>query len=212
MKPKTSLCFIVLNELDGCKKDIPNISFNEFDEIFAVDGGSTDGTVEYLKSKNIKVYNQEKKGLNNAYILANDSSNCDNIVVFFPKNSIDTNIIIELKNKLNQGADIAIASRMIAGSLNEEDGKLLKYRKWSSLMLANLVSLFFRKNGPKVNDILHGVKGWKKNIFNKMKIINKGVSIDLEMVLKGYKLNAKITEIPTKEKSLIGRKNILLSN
>eukprot|EP00828_Plagiopyla_frontata_P006252 TRINITY_DN12699_c0_g2_i1.p1 TRINITY_DN12699_c0_g2~~TRINITY_DN12699_c0_g2_i1.p1 ORF type:complete len:113 (+),score=22.78 TRINITY_DN12699_c0_g2_i1:3-341(+) len=58
-----SLCLIVWNELEGCKKDVPLIPRECFDEIYAVDGGSTDGTVEYLESQSIKVFPQSKSCL-----------------------------------------------------------------------------------------------------------------------------------------------------
>ena len=82
---KISLCLIVLNEIKGCKSDVPLLPKKHLDEIFAIDGGSTDGTIEYLESQGIKVYKQKKKNINNAYIEANEKSKNDNIVVFFQK-------------------------------------------------------------------------------------------------------------------------------
>ena len=64
------------------------------------------------------------------------------------------------------------------------------------------------KNGYEIKDILHGVKGWKKNSFKKMRILNYGLTIDLEMVLQSYKLKQKRVEFPVKEKPLIYRKLI----
>jgi len=36
--------------------DVPNIPRESYDEIFAVDAGSTDGTIEYLESQGIPVF------------------------------------------------------------------------------------------------------------------------------------------------------------
>ncbi|MGZ8196633.1 MAG: glycosyltransferase, partial [Methylosarcina sp.] len=87
---KTSLCLIVWNELQGCKTDVPKLPRDDFDEIFAVDGGSTDGTVEYLESQGIPVYLQPKRGLNAAYVHANNMATGDAVVVFFPKGTLPT--------------------------------------------------------------------------------------------------------------------------
>ena len=87
---KISLCLMVWNEISGCEIDVPNLPLEIFDEVYAIDGGSTDGTVEYLQSKNIIVHKQPKIGLNAAYIHANGVSNCDAVVVFFPKATTPT--------------------------------------------------------------------------------------------------------------------------
>lgn len=195
-----------MNEIEGCKNDIPLLPLNEFDEVIAIDGGSTDGTVDFLISKKIKVYKQINKGLNNAYLEANEKSKNENIVVFFPKKSIDPSILLKFKKYFNNNYDLIVASRMLKESKNEEDNKLFKYRKWSTLILSNFVSFIWKKNGNKINDILHGVKGWKKLSFKKMKILNYGLTIDLEMVLQSYKLNLKRVEFPIEEKKVEKRK------
>ena len=62
---KISLCLLVWNELEGCKIDVPNLPRDSFEETYAVDGGSTDGTVEYLESQGIPVYRQPKSAHQN---------------------------------------------------------------------------------------------------------------------------------------------------
>ena len=46
-----SLVILSLNEIDGCKRVIPRIDKTLFDELLAIDGGSDDGTIEYLESQ-----------------------------------------------------------------------------------------------------------------------------------------------------------------
>ena len=196
---KISLCLIVWNELQGCKIDIPNIPLDQFDEVFAIDGGSTDGTVEFLEDRGIKVIPQEKRGLNAAYVQANQCATCDFIVVFFPKGTIPTEDLLKFKPFFNKGFELVIASRQIKGSINEEDANFLKTRKWAVKGLAHLSAVIWKKNGMTVLDVLHGVKGWKKEAFNEMRILNHGLSIDIEMVVRSYKLNIDRVEFPTTE-------------
>ncbi len=205
-KLNISLCLIVKNEIEGCKHDIPLIPKNAFDEIIAIDGGSTDGTVNYLINNNIKVYNQKIKGLNNAYLEANEKAINENVIVFFPKKSLDPKIVLEFKKYFETNHDLIIASRMLKNSKNEEDNKIFKYRKWSTILLSYLVSFVWKKNGNSIKDILHGVKGWKKDSFKKMVLQNKGLTIDLEMVIQSYKLKINRIEFPVKEIEIRGRK------
>lgn len=196
---KISLCLIVWNELKGCQYDVPKIPVDAFNEIYAVDGGSTDGTVEYLESKGIRVYKQPKKGLNAAYIHANELSQCDAVVAFFPKATIDPGMLTNFRPLFEQNNELIIASRLIEGSVNEEDSHLLKPRKWGVAGLAYFVSIIWRKDGYLVKDVLHGVKGWARSAFDRMQILDYGLSVDLEMVVRAYKLKIKRIEFPVVE-------------
>jgi len=196
---KITLCLIVWNEIGGCKIDVPNLPINEFDEIIAIDGGSTDGTIEYLTKCGIKVYQQSKKGLNAAYVDANRLASSDYVVVFFPKGTMPTLDLLKFKSLLQLGNDLVIASRQIRGSTNEEDSAILKPRKWGVRALAMMIALIWMREGVLIRDVLHGVKAWKKSSFEKMQILDHGLSIDLEMVVRSYKLRMNRVEFPTHE-------------
>jgi len=196
---KVSLCLIVWNELEGCKIDVPKLPRDAFDEIYAVDGGSTDGTVEYLESQGIPVHKQPKRGLNAAYVHANDSSSCDAVVVFFPKATTPVSDVLKFRPLFDQGYQLVVASRQIPGSTNEEDSHVLRPRKWAVCGLAMLASLMWRREGNRVLDVLHGFKGWTRDAFERMKVLDTGLSIDIEMVVRAYKLRIPRIEFPTQE-------------
>jgi hypothetical protein len=190
---------IVWNELKGCEQDVPQLPLSEFDEVYAIDGGSTDGTVEYLESKGIAVYKQEKRGLNAAYVLANEVSTSDAVVSYFPKGTIPAAELLAFKSCFENGTQLVIASRQLPGSRNEEDLKLLKPRKWAVWSLAQLASILWRREGYMVRDVLHGVKGWTREAFDQMSILDHGLSIDIEMVVRSYKLGLRRCEFPCQE-------------
>jgi glycosyltransferase involved in cell wall biosynthesis len=200
MAIRISLCLIVWNELEGCKCDVPRLPLDDFDEIYAIDGGSTDGTVEYLAARDIPVYLQPKRGLNAAYIHAVEKSTCDAVVVFFPKGTIPTVDLLQFRPLLEYGYDLVIASRNIRGGRNEEDGHFIKARKWLVLTLAAFAALLWRREGCFVRDVLHGVKGFTVSGFKKMAPLDYGLSIDIEMVVRSYRLGLKRIEFPTTEK------------
>ncbi len=197
---KVSLCLMVWNELEGCKIDVPELPRSAFDEVYAIDGGSTDGTVEYLKSQGIPVYRQPKRGLNAAYVHAADQSSCEAVVVFFPKGTIATDSLLRFRPLLNDGFELIVASRNIRGARNEEDGRLLKPRKWLVLALATVAGLTWRREGHFIHDVLHGYKAFTVSSFKKMAILDYGLSIDIEMVVRSYRLHLKRTEFPVVER------------
>jgi glycosyltransferase involved in cell wall biosynthesis len=199
MGVRISLCLIVSNELTGCKIDVPNLPVDAFEEVYAVDGDSTDGTIEYLQSKNIAVHQQPKKGLNAAYVHANDVSTCDAVVVFFPKGTTPVDDLLKFRPLFEQGQELIIASRQISGSVNDEDGGFWKPRKWAVRGLAMVAAVIWRREGYWVRDVLHGIKGWTRDAFEKMKVLDHGLSIDIEMVVRSYKLRIPRTEFPTTE-------------
>ena len=57
---KFTLVLMTLNEIQGCKKIVPRIDKSLFSQLLVIDGGSQDGTIEYLKNNGFEVVIQEK--------------------------------------------------------------------------------------------------------------------------------------------------------
>jgi hypothetical protein len=199
---KISLCLLTFNELVGCQNDVPAILKikDQFDELYAVDAGSHDGTIEFLKKNNIPVYIQPKKGLNAAYEHAFEKCATEAVVFFHPKGSIPAEDTLQFRKYFEDGYGLVIGSRIAKRAKNEEDEKLFKPRKWFVEGLALFTALLFWKEGKLIWDVLHGFRGITVEAFQKMKIADPGkVTIDLETVARAYKKRIKRTEFPTSE-------------
>lgn len=196
---KVALCLITWNELEGCKHDIPLIDREQFEQIYCIDGGSTDGTVEYLKDQGIPVYTQTAKGLNQACKDGVDRCDCEALVFFHPKGSVPVKDTYRFREYFEQGYELVVASRMEKEAHNEEDDKLFRPRKWFVLGLGFLANILFRREGNRVKDVLHGFRGVKKDSFLRMDISDMSPSIDIEMVCRSYKLKMSRIEFPTME-------------
>lgn len=196
---RTTLCLLTWNELAGCQHDLPNLPLDQFDEVYAVDGGSNDGTVAYLEAAGIPVHQQPKRGYNQAYLYAFELCTTDALVLFHPKGSIDPREVLRAQALLKEGNDLVIASRMIAGARNEEDSKLLRPRKWFVLALALLSAILWRRKGPLIWDVLHGFRGMRKDRFFGIQPLETGLSIDIEMVVRSYRQRLKAVEFPIAE-------------
>jgi glycosyltransferase involved in cell wall biosynthesis len=195
-----SFCLIVWNELQGCQADVPRLPVDAFDEVYAVDGGSSDGTVEFLHSCGINVYRQPQKGLNAAYLHAVDRSHCDAVVTFFPKGTTPPESVLNFRPLFDAGYQIVIASRNMKGGRNEEDDQLFRPRKWLVICLSWLIALLWRREGHRIGDVLHGYKGFTVQAFRLMNPSSSGgLTIDLELAVRSYRLRLQRTEFPTHE-------------
>ncbi len=124
---------------------MPLIERSWFDAIYAVDGKSTDGTVEYLKQQGIPVYTQPRKSLNAAVVYAFEKCSTDALILFHPKGTIAPASLGQFRRPFEEGVDFVVASRMICHGRNEEDDRSLKPRKWFVLALALAAASLFRR-------------------------------------------------------------------
>lgn len=196
---RISLILITWNELEGCKHDIPLIDRTKFDEIFCIDGGSTDGTVEYLTEQGIPVFRQSAKGLNQACKDGCNHCTTDAFVFYHPKGTIPVEDTYKFRDYYEQGYEFVVGSRMMKGAHNEEDDRFFKPRKWFVIGLGLLAKILFKREGNTVWDTLHGFRGMTVDAFKRCDISDMSPSIDIEMVCRSYKLKLKRIEFPTTE-------------
>lgn len=195
-----SLCLLTWNEIHGCQQVVPELPMETFFEVFALDGGSSDGTVEYLESMSIEVVPQARQSYNAAYVEALAKYSGDAIVFYHPKGTVDEASLPLLATKLASGFDLVIASRMLPDSRNEEDDQFLRHRKWFGLALSHAASLRWNRKGlPRVSDPLHGYRGLSRSFAETLKLRPTGVTADLEMIHAAYQTGARVAEVSVDE-------------
>jgi hypothetical protein len=67
------------------------------------------------------------------------------------------------------------------------------------MALGLFAALLWRREGWRVRDILHGVKGFTVAAYRRMQVSESGVTIDLEMVVRTYRLRVHRIEFPVHE-------------
>lgn len=200
------LAILTWNEIEAVKALFDKVPL-DFDEIFVIDPGSSDGTIEFFKSRNIPVYLQEKKGRGVAFLLAANISKCDLIVFYGLDGNENPDDIKKLFVELENGADMAICSRFMKGSKNEEDGEFLPLRKWANQVFTFLVNVFFNRTGKYITDTINGFRGFKREKLLQLGLTAEGFAIEFQATIRSLKKGYNIKEISTIEGKRIGGKS-----
>lgn len=138
---KTTIVIPTLNELGGMKKIMPRIKKKWYDQLIIVDGGSTDGTIEYAKKKGYFVYVQEGKGLRQGLREMWGMVQGDIVITFSPDGNSIPELIPPLIKKMKEGYDMAIVSRYAEGAKSMDDDCITRFGNW---MFTTMINLFFR--------------------------------------------------------------------
>ena len=198
---RKTLVILTLNEIEGVKALYPRLPLDEADEVLAIDGGSQDGTIEFFKEKNIPVFVQEVRGRGEAFRLATEVSRGNLLIFFSPDGNEDPRDIPKLFNLLEEGFDLAVGSRFLPGSRNDEAEKLLPLRAWANQAFTWLANLAFR---GKMTDTINGYRAIKKDKFKLLHLDASGFAIEYQMSIRVMKLGFRLAEIPTIEGDRIG--------
>jgi len=199
--PKSTLVILTRNEITGMTALIKKIPFNKVDEALVVDFNSTDGTKEFVRKNHLCLINQSQPGRGEAFRLAVAKAKGEHLVFFSPDGNEDSRDIPKLLELLDKGYDLAIASRFLPESRNEEDGQLLKFRAWANQGFTWLINRLWQ---GKLSDSINGYRAITKSAFKKLDLDASGYAIEFQMSIRALKLGLKIAEIPTKEGNRLG--------
>ena len=200
---RSTLVILTLNEIEGITALFDKIPFGAVDEYFVVDGGSTDGTIEFFNEKGVRIVSQKSKGRGEAFRIAASESTGDSLVFFSPDGNEDPDDIPKLLKLLDEEHDMAIASRFLPESKNEEDDLYFPWRAWANRTFTFIVNTIWNKNGY-VTDTINGFRAIKKDAFRRLKVNAPGFAIEFQMSIRAMKLGLKIAETPTIEGQRIG--------
>jgi glycosyltransferase involved in cell wall biosynthesis len=204
MRLKRALVLLTYNEIEALPKLIDRIPLHEADDVFAVDGGSRDGTVEFLKSKGLRVLSQPRRGRGCAFQVALDATDADVLCYYSPDGNEDPKDIPKIFETLESGGyDLVVASRMCRGAHNEEDEQVIKLRKWVNQSFTFLANIIWNR-GPYVTDTINGFRAVRADALRRCECRVDGFVIEYLMSIRMMKLGLRIGEIPTYESPRLG--------
>lgn len=202
-KARIALVILTRNEIEGLTALIKKIPFKAVNEVFAVDGGSTDGTVAFYKKYRIAVVPQTSRGRGEAFRLAAERTKAEYIIFFSPDGNEDPADILKFIPYADKGYDMVIASRMMKGAHNEEDDAFIKMRKWANNAFNLLANIFFNR-GPFITDSINGFRMIRRDVFDRIQPDGSGYTIEYQMTIRAMKAKLRIAEFPTYESPRIG--------
>ena len=157
-----TLIIPTLNEIKGMQEIMPKIKKEWYDELLIVDGGSTDGTIEYCRENNYPVFVQSGRGLPNAETEALHRSTKEIYILFTPDGNSIPDLIPVLAAKIKEGFDMVIASRYL-GSAKSYDDDI--WTGFGNKLFTIMVRVLFKAN---YTDTLVGLRAYRRDAILRM--------------------------------------------
>jgi glycosyltransferase involved in cell wall biosynthesis len=200
---RIALCLLTLNERPSLERMFPRIPrpgpVVGFDTVFAMDGGSTDGTVEYFADAGVPIVGQSRRGRGAAMRQALQATDADAVIFFSPDGNEDPADLPRFRPLLEMGADIVIASRMMRDAYNEEDDQFLRWRKWANLGFNWLANVSFGRRAGFVTDSINGYRAVRKSVLGRLALDADDFTIEYQMTIRALKRGLNVVEFPTHE-------------
>lgn len=198
-----ALVLLVRNERECLETMLPRIPAPGpdagYDSVVAVDGGSTDGSIGMLEAAGIRVLRQSRRGRGEAFHQAFRELSADAFIFFSPDGNESVDDLPRFRPLLAAGADLVIASRMMPGSVNEEDAQILRWRKWANNAFNRLANRAFRRSGPFVTDSINGFRAITRRAAAALALDAPDYTIEYQMTSRAMRAGMCIVEFPTIE-------------
>jgi len=199
-----------LNEVDGMKVIMPRVRPEWVDQVIILDGGSTDGTIEYAREQGYFVHVQKEPGIRQGYMEALPYITGDVVLTFSPDGNSIPELIPELIDKIASGFDMVIASRYLGPAKSDDDDFLTSFGNW---LFTRTVNVLFR---AKYTDVMVIYRAYWKDMISFLdldkdesfrtpeRFLRTRISWEPLLSVRAAKTQLKIAEIPGDEPARIG--------
>ncbi len=207
---KVTLLVPTLNEIDGMKAIMPQISRDWVHQILILDGGSTDGTIEWARDHGYAVYVQKEPGIRQGYMEVLPLIEGDVVLTFSPDGNSIPELIPALVDKMNEGYDMVIASRYLGPAKSDDDDWLTGFGNWLFTRTVNLL------HGGRYTDVMVIYRAYRKQLIQDLELdqdrwyrtpetlFRCRVSWEPMLSARAARRRLKVAEIPGDEPARIG--------
>ena len=207
---KVTLLIPTLNEIVGMREIMPKINREWVDQILFMDGGSTDGTVEYARENGYEVYIQKEPGIRQGYNEVLPLIRGDVLITFSPDGNSVPELIPELIAKMREGYDMVVASRYLGDAKSDDDDWLTAFGNWLFTKTVNCL------HGAHYTDVMVIFRAYKTKLVYDLeldqdrwhitpeKLFHCRISWEPLLSVRAARRKLKVTEIPGDEPDRIG--------
>lgn len=157
--PTITLLLPVLNEVEGLKATLPHIDRSLVTDLLVIDGGSTDGSVEYAESQGVRVIRQRRPGLEWAVYDAILDLDTEYVIEFSPDGNCPTDVLPQLVEEINRGHDLVVVSRYLSPAVSEDDTLVTAFGNWMFTKMIRFLGRF------PVTDSLTIYRGFRRSLI-----------------------------------------------
>lgn len=209
-KCTVTLVIPTLNEIDGMKVIMPQIRPEWVDQIIVLDGGSTDGTVEWARAHGCEVHVQREPGIRHAYMEALPKVRGDVVITFSPDGNSLPHLLPALVAKIDEGYDMVIVSRYKPPATSADDDLVTAFGNWLFTRTVNLL------HGVRYTDAMVIYRAYRTRLIRELELDQDrwyrtperlfGCRISWEPLLsaRAARRKLKVAEIPGDEPPRVG--------
>lgn len=195
--PEVSIVMPCLNEAETIATCINKaraalIKHNITGEVVVADNGSNDGSQAIAMDLGARVIQIEQKGYGSAILGGIKASRGKYILMGDADDSYDFGHIDRFVDQLRAGADLVMGNRF-QGGIGPGAMPFL-HRYLGNPVLTAIGKLIF---GSPVGDFHCGLRAFKKDSIERMRLRSSGMEFASEMVVRATLLSMKVVEVPT---------------
>lgn len=210
-----TLLIPVLNEIEGMRIIMPQVKREWVDQILVLDGGSEDGTAEYAREQGYEVHVQRERGLRQGYGEMVPLIRGDILITFSPDGNCIPDLIPALRNKMEEGYDMVVASRYLPPAKSDDDDWITAFGNWLFTATINVL------HGGHYTDAMGIYRAYRTRLIQDLeldkdrwhrtpeKLLFTRISWEPLLSARAARRKLKIAEIPGDEPARFGGKRKL---